>query len=102
MHDNVYSWSMLQVSKPDVIINVPRAHLDSLQLPGDTADAHRHTWYYNPALISVRAGMVVGWACYGTIIQLGYVAQLIDAPNKLYCSGVNQRGFTWTDVERML
>lgn len=88
-----------------VIINVPMASRSSVTLEGQTPDAHRGIWFYDPEAVlppgQIKVGdTVVFQSCSGMeIIAIGVVTEYasIDDCAK-FCSRVNDRGFKWKEA----
>jgi hypothetical protein len=83
-------------------INIPMISRSSVTIHGDTADAHKGIWFYDPALYGhIAADDVVVFGNNGEQFARGIVTEIGLNPEDFpkFCSGMNRAGFRWVELE---
>jgi len=80
-----------------VEIEVPMIQRDTLLLEGESPDAHRYTWFYDPKLYpGLQVSDRVNFICCETLLMEAIITGFTDWDAAFnFCTAINKNGFRW-------
>lgn len=74
---------------------IPMCWRDAITVKGDTEDAHRGVFFYDPAVFpQVEIGDEIEFICHGALVVNGIVSELLNTSDFPY-SKINDKGFRY-------